>query len=186
VSLEAVPETPEGGVFVVPLGVSELTITVTGSGSSDWECGSNCAAKGGSVTGTFPVLPGASLALVATPQEMCISGGGVGSVTGGGLTVIAGGGGAPAQPPELDGDLPPCTDGGVGGAQNGGGSETYGMLAGGNGGDGYYGGGGGGAVPYCAGALAGNGGSGSSYASPGANVTIESGVSCVASVSITW
>lgn len=131
------------GSFVVPVGVSSITVQAVGAGGNGGTNGSGGGGGGGFASGTFNVTPGTSYPVVVGE-----GGSGLATIVGG-LGILAGAGSNGTQVPN-----PNIGGGGAGGVGMGGQVNR----TGGTGGGGYYtyfGGGGGGA----AGALS-NGGLG--------------------------
>ncbi|MDD2982390.1 MAG: T9SS type A sorting domain-containing protein [Crocinitomicaceae bacterium] len=133
------------GTFTVPAGVTNVTVEVIGAGGKGGNNGAGGGGGGGYAAGLYPVVPGATYAVVV---GQATSGNGTSSVAGLGLSATKGGNGISLTNPQIIGG------GGAGGVGSGGQINR----TGGAGGGGYYtyfGGGGGGA-----GGPAGNGGAG--------------------------
>ncbi|MCB9230887.1 MAG: T9SS type A sorting domain-containing protein [Bacteroidia bacterium] len=138
-------------MFVVPAGVSVLTLDVWGAQGKVGTISAGSGGLGGHATGTLSVLPGETLYVYVGGQGASVSAGGFnGGGDGGnnGCTPSHGGGGGGATDIRFNGtslNNRIIVAGGGGGA-GGGFSTQCGSGSGGGGGGGYYGGGGGGAA----------------------------------------
>jgi hypothetical protein len=133
------------GTFTVPAGVTSVTVEVIGAGGKGGGNGAGGGGGGGYAAGLYPVVPGATHAVVV---GLAASGNGTSSVTSLGLSATKGGNGTSLTNPQIIGG------GGTAGIGSGGQINRTGGIGGGGYWT-YFGGGGGGA-----GGPAGNGGNG--------------------------
>ncbi|MEO8590336.1 MAG: hypothetical protein ABI432_13260, partial [Flavobacteriales bacterium] len=143
------------GTFIVPAGVTSITVELVGAGGSGGGNGGGGGGGGGYAKGTITVTPGASIPIVVGA-----GGSEVGTIMGGlGILAGAGSNGSSVSNPNIGG-------GGAGGSGIGGSINRTGG-AGGGGYWTYFGGGGGGAAGITA-----NGG-------PGGNTIAYNGTNCL-------